>query len=91
MGFLPTPAVTVVTVQWKVILSGKGLRLYSAQFQNYAYQNKVTSQNTMSQVQFVTGILLIFAKAFKCQVEFSAYKLSMKSGPDDMTSRNGRF
>ncbi len=30
--------------------------------QNYANQNKVTCQNTMSHVSFVTGILLISAK-----------------------------
>ena len=29
--------------------------------QNYTCQNMVTSQTTMSQVQIVTGILLIFA------------------------------
>ena len=29
---------------------------------NYAYQNKVTSQNSMSLVQFKTGILLLYAK-----------------------------
>ena len=29
---------------------------------NFANQSKVTSQNTMLHVQFVTGILLIFAK-----------------------------
>ena len=29
---------------------------------NYAYQNKVTSQSTLSHVQFVTGNLLISAK-----------------------------
>ncbi len=30
--------------------------------QYYAYQNRVTSQNTMSRIQFVTGILLISTK-----------------------------
>ena len=29
---------------------------------NFAYQNKVTSQATISHVQFLTGILLISAK-----------------------------
>ena len=34
--------------------------LYFIAQQNYAYQNKVTSQTTMVHVQFVTGILLIY-------------------------------
>ena len=36
-------------------------RAASAHKQNYVYQNKVTSQTTMSHVQLVTGVLLISA------------------------------
>ena len=40
-------------IRWHILHS---VRVASAQ-QNYAYQKKVTSQTTMSFVQFVTGIL----------------------------------
>ena len=37
-------------------------QFHRAAFKHYANQNKVTSQNTVSHVQFVTGILLVFAQ-----------------------------
>ena len=50
--------------------------------QNYAYQNKVTSQSTMWHELFVTGIKLVVAK----QVFFKQYFLSsLKLGPAAMT------
>ena len=41
---------------------------YPCLFTNGAYQNKVTSQNTMSRVKYVVGILLISALSRKLKL-----------------------